>query len=180
MATMLRGRRVTLRRVEPADYPRIQRWQNDPVVFRWMDYVRPFSLDDIKGSEERATVEGHPFIIEADGKPLGRIGLNNFRPRDHLASLYIFIGERDVWGQGIGHDALIALLAYGFDTCGLRMIELWTLADNERAMRLYKACGFVEDGRLRARSWIEGEYVDHLVMSITAEEFGRIRADYGI
>jgi RimJ/RimL family protein N-acetyltransferase len=176
---MIKGRRVTLRRVEPADYPHIQRWQNDPMVFRWMDYVRPFSLQDIKESEERATTEGHPFVIEADGKPLGRIGLNNFRPRDHLASLYIFVGEREVWGKGFGHDALMALLAYAFDACGLRMVELWTLADNDRALRLYKSCGFVEDGRLRARSWIEGEYVDHLVMSITAEEFGRIRADYG-
>lgn len=180
MATMIKGRRVTLRRVEPADYPHIQRWQNDPVVFRFMDYLRPFSLEDIKESEERATVEGHPFIIEADGKPMGRIGLNNFRPRDQLASLYIFVGERDVWGQGFGRDALITLLAYAFDACNLRMVELWTLADNERALRLYKSCGFIEEARLRARSWIEGEYVDHLIMSINAEEFGRIRADYGI
>lgn len=180
MTGMIKGSRVTLRRVEPADYPHIQRWQNDPVVFRWMDYTRPFSLEDIKESEERATQEGHPFIIEADGKPLGRIGLNNFRPRDKMASLYIFVGEREVWGQGIGHDALLTLLRYGFETCNLRMIELWTLADNDRAMRLYKSCGFVEDGRLRARSWIEGEYIDHLVMSITAEEFARVRADSGI
>lgn len=180
MARMVKGRRVILRRVEPADYPHIHRWQNDPIVFRWMDYTRPFSAQDIKESEERATVEGHPFIIELDGKPLGRIGLNNFRPRDHLASLYIFVGEREVWGQGVGRDALMTLLAYAFDTCNLRMVELWTLADNERALRLYKGCGFVEEARLRARSWIEGEYIDHLIMSINAEEFGRVRSDYGI
>jgi RimJ/RimL family protein N-acetyltransferase len=176
---MLQGRRVILRRVEPSDYPHILRWQNDPIVFRWMDYTRPFSEADIRESEQRAMVEGHPFIVEADGKPLGRIGLNNFRPRDRLASLYIFIGERETWGNGYGRDALMTLLAYAFDTCNLRMVELWTLADNERAIHLYKACGFVEEARLRARSWIEGEYIDHLVMSITAEEFARTRADHG-
>ncbi len=180
MAQMVKEQRVLLRRVEPADYPHIQKWQNDPVVFRWMDYTRHFSAEDIKESEERATVEGHPFIIELDGRPLGRIGLNNFRPRDGLASLYIFVGERDVWGRGIGRDALMTLLVYAFDTCNLRMVELWTLADNERALRLYKTCGFVEEARLRARSWIEGEYIDHLIMSINAEEFARVRSDYGI
>ena len=180
MAVMIKGRRITLRRVEPADYAHILRWQNDPVVFRWMDYVRPFSAEDIRASEEQATVEGHPFIIEFEGKPLGRIGLNNFRPRDRMASLYIFVGDRESWGQGYGHDALMTLLAYAFDACNLRMVELWTLADNERALRLYKSCGFVEEARLRARSWIEGEYVDHLIMSINAEEFGRVRADNGI
>jgi RimJ/RimL family protein N-acetyltransferase len=180
MAGMIQGRRVTLRRVEPADYPHILTWQNDPTVFRWMDYSRPFSMRDIEGSEERAAQEGHPFVIEADGRPIGRIGLNNFRPRDRMASLYVFIGDREAWGKGFGRDALMALLHYGFDTLNLRQIELWTLADNDRAIRMYKGCGFVEEARLRDRSWIEGHYVDHLVMSVNAEEFSRIRADYGI
>jgi RimJ/RimL family protein N-acetyltransferase len=180
MHGMLKGKLVSLRRCEPRDYEPIQRWQNDPVIFRWMDYVRPFTLADIKESEERAAQEGHPFVIEVEGRPLGRVGLNNFRPRDSIASLYLFLGERESWGKGYGRDALMALLAYAFDTQNLRMVELWTLADNERAIRIYKGCGFVEDGRLRDRSWIEGNWVDHLVMSVNAEEFSRVRADYGI
>ena len=180
MAGMIQGRHVALRRVEPADYAHILEWQNDPVVFRWMDYTRPFSLRDIEESEKRALDEGHPFVIEADGRPIGRIGLNNFRPRDRMASLYIFVGDRESWGKGFGRDALMTLLAYGFDTVNLRQIELWTLADNDRAIRMYKACGFVEEARLRDRSWVEGNYVDHLVMSINAEEFARARSDYGI
>jgi len=180
MAGMLKGRRVSLRRVEPADYAHILRWQNDPEVFRWMDYVKPFSSADIAASEERAVTEGYPFVIEADGKPVGRVGLNNIRPRDRMASLYIFVGDREVWGRGYGRDALMALLTYAFDALNMRQVELWTLADNERAIHMYKGCGFVEDGRLRDRSWIEGHYVDHLVLSINAEEFARSRSEYGI
>ena len=181
MAPMIKGKRVVLRRCEPADIPHILRWQNDPVVFRWMDYTEPFSLADIEESERRATQEGHPFIIEVEGRPIGRIGLNNFRPRDRMASLYVFIGEREsAWGKGYGHDALMTILAYAFDSLNLRMVELWTLADNDRAIRLYKSCGLVEEGRLRDRSWIEGHYIDHLFMSINAEEFARSRGDYGI
>jgi RimJ/RimL family protein N-acetyltransferase len=180
MGPMIKGKRVTLRRVEPADHPHIQRWQNDPMVFRWMDYVHPFSLQDIKESEERASTEGHPFIIEVEGRPIGRIGLNNFRHRDRLASLYVFVGERESWGKGYGHDAMMALLAYAFDTQNLRQVELWTLADNERAIRMYKSCGFVEEARLRERSFIEAHYIDHLIMSINADEFGRTRGEYGL
>src|ERR1043165_506681 len=57
--TLLAGKHVQLRRVEPGDYPAIQVWQNDPEVFYWMDYERAFSLDDIKESETRAVGEGH-------------------------------------------------------------------------------------------------------------------------
>ena len=177
---MISGKRVTLRRVEVTDHPAIQRWQNDPGVFRMMDYERPFTLEDIHRSEERATEEGHPFIIEFEGKAVGRIGLNNFRPRDQMASLYVFVGEHAVWGKGIGLDAIMALLSYGFGTLNLRKVELWTLADNDRAMKMYKHAGFVEDGRLPERSWKGDRYVDHVVMSIDRDDFDRARAAYGL
>ena len=172
---MIKGRNVVLRRVEPSDYPDIHRWQNDPEVFRWMDYEKPFSLEDIRESEERATREGIPFIIEADGRAVGRIGLNNFRSRDGMASLYIFVGERSVWGKGYGHDALLAICRYGFEERGLRKIELWTLAGNERAIRMYKRAGFVEEARLPERSLKDGVYVDHIVMTIDRASYERVR-----
>jgi RimJ/RimL family protein N-acetyltransferase len=176
---MLEGKRVTLRRSEPTDYADIQRWQNDPEVFRWMDYEEPFSLDDIRRSEERAREEGHPFVIEADGKAIGRIGLNNFRKRDRMASLYVFIGEKGTRGKRYGIDALMTLLRYGFDTLNLRKIELWALGDNERALQLYKSAGFHEDARLPSRSFHDGEYLDHVVMSIDREDFERSRERLG-
>lgn len=177
---MIEGKRVTLRRVEPEDHPAIQRWQNDPEVFRMMDYERPFTLEDIHASEARAVQEGHPFVIEFEGRAVGRIGLNNFRPRDGMASLYVFVGERDVWGKGIGLDAIMGLLRYAFETLNLRKVELWALADNDRALKMYKHAGFVEDGRLPERSWKGDRYVDHVVMSIEQDDFARSRASYGL
>ncbi|HEX9775583.1 MAG TPA: GNAT family protein [Actinomycetota bacterium] len=168
---MINGRFVTLRRVEPRDFDLVQRWQNDPEVHRWMDYDREFSLHDIDESEQRATTEGHPFIIEVNGKPLGRTGLNNIRQRDHIASFYIFIGEKDEWGRGYGLDAVLTVVGWGFETLNLRMIELWSLADNGRAIKTYQAAGFVEDARLPERSLHEGKYVDHMVMSVTPERW---------
>jgi RimJ/RimL family protein N-acetyltransferase len=178
--TLLTGKHVQLRRVEPDDYPSIQAWQNDPEVFYWMDYERAFSLDDIRRSEERACDEGHPFAIVAEGRAVGRIGLNNFRSRDGMASLYIFVGDRDVRGKGYGIDALMTLIAYGFDVLNLRKIELWTLAHNERAIHMYKSAGFVEDARIPERSYKEDRWADHLVMSIDRDGFGRSRASYGV
>lgn len=176
---MIAGKNVFLRRVEPSDYPDIQRWQNDPEVFYWMDYERPFSLEDIRRSEEQSTEEGHPFVIVAEGKGIGRIGLNQFRSRDGVASLYVFVGERSAWGKGYGLDAIMTLLRYGFDVVGLRLVQLWSLADNERAMRLYKTAGFDEDARLPRRSFHDGQHVDHIVMSIDRDGFARARQSHG-
>ena len=176
MTAMSHLSRITLRRVEPEDYPAIQRWQNDPEVARWMDYDRLFSLDDIKASEARAIKEGHPFVICVDGKAIGRIGLNNLRRRDRMASLYIFVGERSEWGKGYGLDALFEILRFGFERLNLRKIELWMLDGNERAMRMYKTAGLVEDARIPDRSFMDGTYVAHIVMSIDRDGFERALA----
>lgn len=177
---MIKGRNVTLRRVEAADYPDIHRWQNDPEIFRWMDYEHPFSLEDIKASEERAAQEGIPLIIEVEGRAVGRIGLNNFRRRDGLASFYIFVGERTVWGHRIGLDAVFTILRYAFGELGLRRVELWSLAGNERALKLYKTAGFVEEARLPERSLKDGVYMDHIVMTIDKVAFERAHDASGI
>jgi RimJ/RimL family protein N-acetyltransferase len=164
---------VTLRRVEPDDYPLIQEWQNDPEIFPRMDYQRPFTLDDIRKSEEHGAEKEWPFIIEVDGRPIGRCGLFGIRWRDRWGGLYIFIGAKDTWGKGYGKDAIRALLGYAFNTLGLSLVQLYSLADNERAIHMYKSLGFLEEARLRDRSFIDGTWIDHVVMSITREEFAR-------
>ena len=174
---MIDGERVTLRPVEESDYPLIHVWQNDPEVWYWMDYEQPFSLEDIADGEQRARTEGHPFIIEAEGRPIGRIGLNQFRRRDRICSLYVFIGDRATEGKGYGRESITTLLAYAFGNLDLHQVELWALATNERAIKAYERCGFKRDATLPERSYKDGEFVDRVVMSVTREEFEKLRAE---
>jgi RimJ/RimL family protein N-acetyltransferase len=172
---MITGRRVTLRTVEERDYPLIHAWQNDPDVWWRMDYERPFSLQDIADDAESSRKEGFPFVIEAEGRPIGRIGLNRFRARDRICSLYLFVGDRRAWGKGYAKESVATLLAYAFERWDLHQVELWSLAVNEPAIRVYEACGFVSDARLRARSFKDGAWMDRIVMSVRREEFDRAR-----
>lgn len=178
---MILGDQVLLRPVEESDHPLIQRWQNEPEVWFWMGYERPFSLQDIADSEARAREEGQPFIIEADGHPIGRIGLNAFRPGDRRCSLYVFIGDPAAWGNGYGRDAILTMLGHAFDRSDLHLVQLWSLAGNDRAIATYEACGFVQDAILRQRSFRDGRWFDHIVMSVTRAEFeaARTRLDLG-
>jgi len=45
------------------------------------------------------------------------------------------------------------------------------MKSDERAIRCYLACGFVEEGRPRQFAWIDGEYTDLVNMSILRDEW---------
>lgn len=177
--TEIRGPRVLLRPTREDDLPSILRWQNDPDVAWRMDYDHPFTLEEIAASEARARQEGHPFVVEVDGRPIGRVGLNAFRERDRICALYAFLGEADVAGRHLGREAILVLLGWGFATFDLHLVELWGLAENARALHTYAACGFVREATLRDRSrWSDGTFHDRAVMSVTRAEYEAARAAF--
>lgn len=177
--TEIRGPRVLLRPTRPDDHEAILRWQNDPDVAWRMDYDRTFTIEDIEQSEQRAREEGHPFVIEHEGRPIGRIGLNGIRERDGVGALYIFLGEHGLAGKHLGREAILTLLGWAFDELGLRLIELWGLADNERAIHTYERCGFRREASLRQRSrWSDGTFHDRVIMSVMRDEYEAARADF--
>jgi RimJ/RimL family protein N-acetyltransferase len=53
----------------------------------------------------------------------------------------------------------------------LRRIWLEVSGANERGIRCYRACGFVEEGRMRAHIWNDGAYRDLVHMGILREEW---------
>ena len=167
----IRGNRVLLRPIVEADHPLIHRWMNDPEVWHYMDYEQPVSMADVADDVERSRQEGFPFTIVVGDRAVGRIGLNQFRRRDRICSLYMYIGEPEFWGRGYARDAVMALLEFAFARWDLHQVELWTLGDNNRAIASYQRCGFVVEATLRQRSWKGGGWVDRIVMSVNRPEF---------
>jgi hypothetical protein len=53
----------------------------------------------------------------------------------------------------------------------LRRVWLETGSDNERAIRCYRACGFVEEARLRQHAWSGGGRVDGVCMGLLRDEW---------
>lgn len=72
--------------------------------------------------------------------------------------------------QGVGRRLLEAAVDEAW-LRGVRKLSLRVLATNEAARRLYEACGFTIDAMLREEYWIDGRYVDDVVMSRRVDGF---------
>lgn len=111
--------------------------------------------------------------IKADEKLIGVIFLDNINWISRNAYLSIVIYDTNFWGKGIGEEATKLFLKYAFEYLNLYKINLEVYEYNERAIKLYKKIGFVEEGRLRENNMRHGKRHDVIIMGITAKEYFR-------
>lgn len=174
---MLKSQRVLLRAFTRDDLERLCQFNNDLEVelAGGGDPPYPQSLQRLQAEFDQNAShggrDGMSFAIEADSRLIGQCALFNLDDIAHTAELGITIGDRAYWGKGYGREAITLLLDYAFRLRNLRRVWLRVHANNHRAIRAYAACGFVEEGRLRAHVWSNGHYTDLLCMGVLRDEW---------
>ena len=110
------------------------------------------------------------FIVEAgDGYPsAGFVILQGCRNPHRSIELKRIVLMRK--GQGIGRACLRLLAQMAFRDLGAHRFWLDVKARNERAQRLYRSEGFVEEGRLRESVRTDDGYDALVVMSMLEAE----------
>lgn len=77
------------------------------------------------------------------------------------------------WNKGLGREAERLMLEYAFNTLNLHRVEAYIYKTNPRSLAVAKKVGFREEGILRKREYLNGEYVDCMALGILKEEFGQ-------
>jgi RimJ/RimL family protein N-acetyltransferase len=180
---MLKGQKVILRSIRRADLERLSQFNNDievevagggdpPMPQSFERLQAEYDTDVMKGGRD-----GTSFAIEADEQFIGICVLFQFDNVAHTCALGITIGDKSYWGRGYGRDVLKLLLDYAFRFRNMRRVYLTVNSTNQRAIRAYLACGFVEEGRLRQHVWSDGHYIDLIQMGILRNEWEHMQAE---
>ena len=180
MMPIIRGERVYLRAHERADIPTFVRWFNDAEMASYLSFRAPMSLAMeeawFTGMLERQGKDAYHFTmcLIADDRPIGTIGLFNIDEVNGNAGIGITVGEKDLWGQGLGTDAMNALLDFGFGQLRLERLWLEVYDFNLRGRRSYEKSGFVLEGVERHAIYKLGKYHDVHLMSILRDEWAAL------
>jgi RimJ/RimL family protein N-acetyltransferase len=183
---VLRGEKVLLRALEQEDLPRLWVFHNNVEyeLFAGGDPWEPESLARLQARFEAESREGDHdgmrFAIETDGKLIGSCGLFHIDQTSRTCELGIGIGDKDYWGRGYGRDTLRVLLDYAFRLRNFHKVWLRVVGVNERAIRAYRACGFVEEAHLRQQHWGDGQYVDEVYMGVLRSEWDQAKQGKGV
>jgi len=171
---MLQGERVILRSVEREDLKRLHElsgnldlvllgdgeWDPQPLAAREKRY------DNRVVEEDKAW-----FVIEVAGTVIGDLNLHHRDRRSGVSAFGIGISDRAYLGQGYGREAIGLMLDWAFHIQNYQKIWLDTWATNQRAIRCYQALGFVAEGRQRRQLFVNGEYIDVIMMGLLREEW---------
>lgn len=172
---VLTGNLVRLRPLELDDADTLWKWNSDPEVMRWFDTGFPESLFQFRerfAGREPNSYENLTLAVDrvADGRFVGVVRLRDTRHHLGRAELDTYLGETDVWGQGLGTETMRLICEYGFAKMRLHAIELSVVAENESARAVYRKVGFTEDGRLRDGARQDGRWHDLIIMTLLEGE----------
>jgi RimJ/RimL family protein N-acetyltransferase len=159
----------SLRQPLPKDADRLLVLKNDKQTSRLLaGYNSGYTRSEIDTWIKRhnATEAERIWVIADEGDNcVGYMGLYDIDTRIGSAEFGILIGPGSR-GHGLGEACLRYAIAYAWEELRLQRIALRVLATNERAARLYRRVGFVNEGVLRRAQLKEGEYIDIVLMAL--------------
>lgn len=164
---------ISLRKFTATDIPNKVRWINNEANNTYLHYELPLEIektqlwfDTIKNRTDR-----YDAIIEADGVPVGVIGLLNIDKTNLKAEYYITLGEVCYKRKGISFIASQQLLEYAFCTLGLNKVYLNVDSNNVVACNLYEKLNFKCEGVFREDMVHHGQLIDRKRYAILKGEW---------
>ena len=168
--------RIYLRAPHIDDLQRNLRWFNDPAINRYLQSGRfpvgekqQREWHDKQGTDEKHVV--FSICLADNDVHIGNCGLYDISLPDRHATIGILIGERTQHNKGYGGEALRLVIDYAFNCLNLERLTLTMLDTNEPAKVCYRRLGFVDEGRMRANRFRDGQWVDELVMGLLKSEW---------
>ncbi len=165
---MLRGSKVHLRTIEPADADLLLAWENDPSNWKVSNTLVPFSKELIKQyvntAQDIYSVKQIRFIIckNDDDQEVGAVDLFDFDPKHQRAGIGILI-HSDSQNNGYAHEALSLIENYALQQVGIRNLYCNILEDNPKSIALFEKSKFIKIGH--KSNWFndKGAWLDELM-----------------
>lgn len=168
LTTFLRGTKTVLRPVEKSDLPFLHTLRNDVrTQMMLMAQPRPNPVSRVQGWLDMfaASPDAILLIVAAarGGRPLGFVQLAGLDLLHGTADLGICL-VATARGKGHAAEALQLVESYAVEVFHLRKILLRVLAENTRAITLYRQVGYREVGVLQAHFYQQRAYKDVILM----------------
>ena len=171
-----KGLTVRLRPMTEKDWPILNKWNSDPEVLYYADTdnVTSYEPDLVKRIYRNVSQTAYCFVIEAEGKPAGECWLQEMN-LDWVLERYsgfdcrridLMIGEKDLWGQGIGSEVIKLMTEFGFFKEKADFIFGCHIADyNKGSLKIFINCGYKVLEKIKQEPGAKADYSYYVIIS---------------
>jgi len=148
-----------------------------PAMFNWLNTLSLAHLNGSYRPQDQAGFDGWLSSLSSDRSKvvfairnqgdlrlLGYVQIVNINPVCRTAEMGILIGEAGDRGKGLGQEALRLALGHCWNDLNLHRVTLHVHGENPVAIHAYAKVGFIEEGRMRQAGYVNGRFVDIVVM----------------
>ena len=172
---------LDLRPLTEADWQTLLPWNQDPEVLYYSegDPVQRWELADIQEIYRQVSQEAYCFMVELSGRPIGECWLQQMNvprilrryPEGDSRRIDLVIGEKELWGRGLGTRIIGLLTRFGFRQEGCDRIFAIVCDHNPRSRRAFEKAGFRLVDTHRNPHRTEQKWTYEWILCITKEEF---------
>ena len=170
---VIQGKLCRLRPPRPEDAPAMITWFEDMEVTRFLELRTPPSIEGEKEWLEHTAKDADSvvWVVEFETRAVGSTGIRFIDWKNGFGTTGTVIGDKAVWGKGLGRELMRLRARYAFTQLPLRKLKAAYLEGNEASARAQKAAGYQEVGRWRGDRFVDGRWVDLILTELLREEW---------
>lgn len=172
----IKGKKVTLRSIEPDDLEQIRMMTNDgDQEYMIGGWSLPAAVKHQVDWYQRILTDRDNirFAIDFNDTFVGVVTLTSVDWKNRRAESGIRLTLDAPKQQGIATDALLTMLDYAFNELNMHRIYATVIEHNEASRKLHLKCGYKLEGTLRQSVYKRGKYHDEYQFGILKEEFAK-------
>ena len=150
-------------------------WVNDYEVREFIDIDFPVTLEKqeeyVTSILKREDIAFFAVIEKSTEKFIGTAKLGPINWIHRYTSHAIMIGDKNAWGKKYGGEIIQLLLEYGFRWLNMHKIYAGVLGPNIASIKKNERIGYKTEAILKEKRFVNGKYVDSIIMSISNDEF---------
>lgn len=174
---ILETERLILRNITKTDAISIFKYLSDPEVMKYYG-LEPFksvqdALDEISWYESifnEQTGIRWGISLKDNDKIIGSCGFLN-TVSTHRRTDIGFELSKEYWGQGIGSEAIMAIIHYAFEQMNIQRIQALIEPLNIASQKMVEKAGFLQEGLLRKYEYTCGNFDDLYMYGLLKEDY---------
>jgi len=143
--------------------------RNDEIVRCWCFHDHRITFDEHNNFIKKLLRDNRNFywLVKKNRELIGVVSINRVDFINKSAYLGVYSSSSS---KGFGNYLINCLERISFKIAKLHTLKLELIEDNEKAMKLYKRCGFKIEGELQDYVFKNGEYKNVIIMGKINED----------